>query len=138
MSKIALMTGADHGLGQNTALSTVRGGGDVIVANRSNAAQAEDVVAEIKAIGSEAVAIMRDVLKLARFSTFASNFQCSLSDVWSCDSFDHLVNRAGHGEFMPFARTTEAHFDTLLDMHVKGVDFLTQALRALIDDGGGT
>lgn len=36
---------------------------------------------------------------------------------------------------MPFAETTEAQFDTLFDMHVKGVDFLTQALRALTADG---
>ncbi len=55
------MTGANHGLGHNTAPSTVRGGGDVIMANRSNAAQAEDIVAEINSLGSEAVAIMRDV-----------------------------------------------------------------------------
>ena len=45
MSKIALVTGANRGLGRNTALSIARRGGDVIVAYRGNAEQAGEVVA---------------------------------------------------------------------------------------------
>lgn len=135
MSKIALVTGVNRGLGHNTALSISRGSGDVIVAYRSNAAQAEDVVGEIKAHGREVVAIRLDVSELAGFSTFARNLQRCLSDVWGRDSFDHLVKNAGHGKLMPFAETTEAPFNGLFDVHVKGVYFLMRALLPLIADG---
>lgn len=67
---------------------------------------------------------------------FAETLRASLHDVWGRDSFDHLVNNAGHGEFTPFAQTTQAQFDGLFAVHVKGVYFLTQALLPLIADGG--
>ncbi len=48
MSKIALITGANRGLGHNTALSIARQNGNIIVAYRRNTTQAEAVVAEIR------------------------------------------------------------------------------------------
>lgn len=136
MSKIALVTGANRGLGRNTALSIARHGEDVIVAYRGNAAQAAEVVGEIQALGRKAVALRLDVSKVSELPTFAATLQGCLHDVWGRDSFDHLVNNAGHGEFAPFAQTTEAQFDGLFNVHVKGVYFLTQALLPLIADGG--
>ncbi|OYU37445.1 MAG: 3-oxoacyl-ACP reductase [Pseudorhodobacter sp. PARRP1] len=136
MSKIALVTGANRGLGRNTALSIARRGGDVVVAYRGNAAQAAEVVGEIQALGRKAVALRLDVSKVSELPTFAATLQDSLRNVWGRDSFDHLVNNAGHGEFTPFAQTTEAQFDGLFNVHVKGVYFLTQALLPLIADGG--
>lgn len=136
MSKIALVTGANRGLGRNTALSIARHGGDVIVAYRGNTAQAGEVVAEIEAHGRKAVALQLDVSKVASFPAFAGTLRDSLRQVWGRDSFDHLVNNAGHGEFAPVSETTEAQFDGLFDVHVKGVFFLVQALLPLIADGG--
>lgn len=49
---------------------------------------------------------------------------------------DHLVNNVGHGDMADFAATTEAQFDALFNVHVKGVFFLTQALLPVIADGG--
>nr|WP_281179933.1 SDR family oxidoreductase [Paracoccus tibetensis] len=86
--------------------------------------------------GREAVAMRLDVSELPGFSAFASTLQRRLLDVWGRDSFDHLVNNAGHGEFTPFAETTKAQFDGLFDVHVKGVYFLTQALLPYIANGG--
>jgi len=136
MSKIALVTGANRGLGRNTALSIARHGGDVIVAYRGNAAQAGEVVAEIETMGRKAVALRLDVSKVASFPAFADTLRDSLREVWGRDTFDHLINNAGHGEFAPISETTEAQFDGLFDVHVKGVFFLTQALLPLIADGG--
>jgi NAD(P)-dependent dehydrogenase (short-subunit alcohol dehydrogenase family) len=50
--------------------------------------------------------------------------------------FDYLVNNAGIGIYAPFAETTEADFDRLMDIHLKGVFFLTQTLLPLIADDG--
>lgn len=136
MSKIALVTGANRGLGRNTALSIARHGGDVIVAYRGNATQAAEVVSEIEALGRKAVAVQLDVSQHDSFVAFAGTLRGALRDTWGRESFDHLVNNAGHGEFTPFAETSEAQFDGIFDVHVKGVYFLTQALLPLIADGG--
>lgn len=136
MSKIALVTGANRGLGRNTALSITRHGGDVIVAYRGNATQAAEVVSEIAALGRKAVALQLDVAQHESFAAFADTLRGTLRDGWGRESFDHLVNNAGHGALTPFAETSEAQFDGIFDVHVKGVYFLTQALLPLIADGG--
>ena len=59
-----------------------------------------------------------------------------LSEIWQRETFDHLVNNAGHGEMASLIETTEVQFDTLFAVHVKGVLFLTQALEPLLADGG--
>lgn len=59
-----------------------------------------------------------------------------LRERWQRDRFDFLVNNAGIGLHAGFADTTEAQFDRLLNVHFKGVFFLTQALLPLIADGG--
>ncbi|WP_205962134.1 SDR family NAD(P)-dependent oxidoreductase [Paracoccus siganidrum] len=125
-----------RGLGRNTALSIARHGGDVVLAYRGNAAQAAEVVTEIEALGRKAVALQLDLSRVADFPAFADALRDRLRQLWGRDSFDHLVNNAGHGEFAPIDETTEAQFDDLFDVHVKGVFFLTQALLPLIADGG--
>ncbi|TCA06692.1 MULTISPECIES: SDR family NAD(P)-dependent oxidoreductase [Rhizobium] len=136
MSKIAIVTGASRGLGRNTAVSIARHGGDVILTYRSRKAEAEAVVGEIEAMGRKAVALPLDVGNVATFPAFADQVRKALRDKFRRDSFDHLVNNAGHGEMAMFAETTEAQFDALFDVHVKGVFFLTQALLPLLADGG--
>ncbi|MBY3193646.1 SDR family NAD(P)-dependent oxidoreductase [Rhizobium laguerreae] len=136
MSKIAIVTGASRGLGRNTAVSIARHGGDVILTYRSGKAEAEAVVGEIEAMGRKAVALQLDVGNVATFPAFADQVRKALRDKFRRDSFDHLVNNAGHGEMAMFAETTEAQFDALFDVHVKGVFFLTQALLPLLADGG--
>ncbi|WP_417803564.1 SDR family NAD(P)-dependent oxidoreductase [Thalassospira lucentensis] len=136
MSKISLITGANRGLGRNTALSIAKAGGDVIVTYRSNEAQAQEVVEEIKALGQKAVALQLDVTETSTFSTFADAAKTTLEKTFGRSTFDHLINNAGHGEMTPFAETTEQQFDTLFDVHVKGVFFLVQALLPILADGG--
>lgn len=136
MSKISLVTGANRGLGRNTALSIANRGGDVIVAYRTNVEQAQAVVAQIRALGRKAVALELDLAQMASFTNFAESLRAELSEVWGRDTFDHLVNNAGHGEFAMLADTTEAQFDGLFNVHVKGVFFLVQALLPLLADGG--
>ncbi len=135
-TKIALVTGGSRGLGRNTALSIAQRGGDVILTYRSGADEAAAVVAEIEALGRKAVALPLEIGAVSGFPDFAERLRAALRATWGRDAFDHLVNNAGHGEMAPFAETTEAQFDALFDVHVKGVFFLTQALLPLIADGG--
>ncbi|ATQ77400.1 3-oxoacyl-ACP reductase [Massilia violaceinigra] len=136
MTKIAIVTGASRGLGRNTALSIARGGNDVIITYQSRADEAHAVVAEIEAMGRKAVAFQLDMGSVATFAPFAANLRTALRDTWQRDSFDHLVNNAGHGDYALIEQTTEAQFDSLVNVHFKGVYFLTQALLPLMADGG--
>lgn len=135
-AKITLVTGASRGLGRNTALSIARHGGDVIVTYHSRSNEAQAVVAEIQALGRKAVALQLDTGDIAAFAPFAERLRTTLRDTWSRDSIDHLVNNAGHGDYALIGDTTEAQFDGLVNVHFKGVFFLTQTLLPLIADGG--
>ncbi|MFZ6679347.1 SDR family NAD(P)-dependent oxidoreductase [Undibacterium sp. Tian12W] len=135
-NKIAIVTGASRGLGRNTALSIARKGGDVIITYHSRSDEAQAVVAEITAMGRKALALQLDVGNSAGFAAFAGKVRTALRDHWQRDSFDHLVNNAGHGDYALIAQTTEAQFDGLVNVHFKGVYFLTQALLPLLADGG--
>ena len=136
MTKIALVTGASRGLGRNTALSIARHGGDVVLTYRDRREDAEAAVAEIAALGRNAVAFQLDTGDVASFAAFADRLRTALRRTWNRDTFDHLVNNAGQGIYAPIAQTTEAQFDELVDVHFKGVYFLTQTLLPLIADGG--
>lgn len=133
---ITLVTGGSRGLGRNTAEHVARAGGDVILTYRSGADEAAAAVAAIQALGRKAVALQLDTGKVATFAAFAGRVREALASEWQRESFDHLVNNAGHGDTAPLADTTEAQFDRLVDVHFKGVFFLTQALLPLLADDG--
>ena len=136
MPRITLVTGASRGLGRATALAIARTGGDVILTYQSNAAAAEAVVADIAAMGSKAAALRLDTGEAHTFPAFIETMRTTLAHIWNRDRLDHLVNNAGHGDHALIADTTEAQFDRLFDVHVKGVFFLTQAILPLLEDGG--
>lgn len=136
MSKITLITGGSRGLGRSTALNVARRGGDVILTYRSRAAEADAVVAEIAALGRTARAFPLDTGEVSAFPAFVDRLKAALGETWGRADFDHLVNNAGYGEHVAIAETTEAQFDGLVNVHLKGVFFLTQALLPLIADGG--
>ena len=134
--KIAIVTGGNRGLGKNTVLHLARHGVDAIFTYRSHPAEAEAVVSEVAPLGARAVALSLDVADGQAFAGFAAQVQALLRTQWQREQFDFLVNNAGIGLHAGFADTTEAQFDQLLNVHFKGVFFLTQALLPLIADGG--
>jgi NAD(P)-dependent dehydrogenase (short-subunit alcohol dehydrogenase family) len=136
MTKIALVTGGSRGLGRNTAINIARKGSDVIITYRSRSDEAQATVADIKALGRKAIALQLDAGKTADFARFTGQVFAGLQETWGRDTFDFLVNNAGHAEVAPIGQMTEAQFDSLIDVHFKGVFFLTQALLPLIADGG--
>jgi NAD(P)-dependent dehydrogenase (short-subunit alcohol dehydrogenase family) len=135
-SKIALVTGSSRGLGKSTALNLAKKGVDTIVTYHSNAAEATKVVAEIEQLGAKAIALQLDTANTKTFDDFAVQVKQSLQSKWQTDHFDFLVNNAGTGVYASFADTTEEDFDHQMNIHVKGIFFLTQKLLPLINDGG--
>lgn len=131
-TKIALITGGSRGLGRATALALAAAGVDVIITYKSSEAQAREVVAEIEALGRRGVALSLDTTDIASFDSFANAVRTELPD----GRFDILVNNAGTALYSALEATTEAEFDQVFAVHVKGPFFLTQALLGLIADGG--
>jgi NAD(P)-dependent dehydrogenase (short-subunit alcohol dehydrogenase family) len=134
--KIALVTGGSRGLGRNTALKLAAQGVGVILTWRSGQAEAEQVLAEIERQGGQALALQLDVADCAGFAAFATQLRSALQAYWQREQFDFLVNNAGVGVHAAFAETSEAQFDQLLNIHLKGPYFLTQTLLPLLADGG--
>jgi len=135
-TKIAIVTGGSRGLGKNTAMKLAQRGVDVILTYRSQAAEAQAVVKDIEALGRRAAALQLDVADSSSFAAFAGAVREVLAHTWQRSDFDYLVNNAGVGIHAAFAETTEAQFDQLVNIHFKGVFFLTQALLGLMADGG--
>lgn len=134
--KIALITGASRGLGRNAALHLAARGVDIIFTYRQNQTEADSLLAELKALDVQAVALQLDMEQIGRYAEFAGAVQEALRSQWQREQFDFLVNNAGSGVHASFADTTEAQFDQMVNIHLKGVFFLTQKLLALIADGG--
>lgn len=135
-TKIAIVTGGSRGLGKNTALSLARKDIDVILTYQSRESAAQDVVAEIEALGRKAVALQLDVAQSRGFDAFATRVKDALQHTWGRETFDFLVNNAGIGINTPITETTEEQFDQLMNVHLKGPFFLTQKLLPLMADNG--
>lgn len=134
--KTAIITGGSRGLGKDMALSIARKGLDVILTYRSKEEEAKEVVAMIKQLGQKAAALQLDLTDLTTLDIFKTKVKGLLAG-WNVTSFDYLVNNAGMGATVPFEQVTESVFDEFLNVHFKGVYFLTQKLVPHMSHGGG-
>ncbi len=136
-TKIALVTGGSRGLGKDMALSLAHKGIDVILTYRAQKEEAEDVVKSIQTIGRKAVALPLDMALIANLDPFVQAVAGALEHGWSATGFDFLVNNAGMGGTVPFQDATETQFDEFMNVHYKGIYFLTQKLLPHLNEGGG-
>jgi len=136
MTKIALVTGGSRGLGRNTALKLARDNCGIVLTYHTRREDADAVVAEIESAGGRAAALRLDTGDVSQFARFCDEFVGALQKTWQPGTFDYLVNNAGHGVHAPFAETTQEQFDGFMNVHLKGVFFLTQTLLPVIEDNG--
>src|SRR6202453_2812085 len=134
--KIAIVTGGSRGIGRSTVESLAKRGVNTIFTYHTHGTDAEAVVGAVNDAGSEAVALQLDAGNIASFDAFVESVKDALSSL-GARPFDFLVNNAGNNHHnMPFEKSTEEEFDSVLSVHFKGVFFLTQKLLPLINDGG--
>ena len=134
--KIALVTGGSRGLGRDMALRLADRGIDVLFTYHNNADAAAEVVAELQSKGRKAAALQLDTADVKSFDAFFQKAAQTLQETFGADRFHFLVNNAGIGVYASFAETTEAQFDELMNIHLKGVFFLTQRALPVMADGG--
>lgn len=134
--RIAIVTGGSRGLGKNAALKLAAKGVGIILTWNSSQQEALDVVREIEQKGVKAAALQLNVGEVAGFEHFALQVGETLRQHWQRDSFDYLLNNAGVGLYAPYVETSEAQFDNVMNIHLKGPFFLTQRLLPLMRDGG--
>jgi NAD(P)-dependent dehydrogenase (short-subunit alcohol dehydrogenase family) len=133
--KTAIITGGSRGLGRITAVNLAHRGVDIISTYHSNAAEAQSLVREVETMGRKAAGFQLDTANLQTFDGFVREVARTLRG-WGRERFDYLVNNAGTSLHKPFEQTTEAEFDQIVNVHFKGVFFLTQKLLPLMNNGG--
>ena len=135
-NKIALITGGSRGLGKNAALRLAEQGHDVIISYNTKKEEAQAVVSEVKALGRKAAALQLNIEDINSLDAFMAQLIETLQHQWHTEKFDFLVNNAGVGATIPFAQATLQDFDRLMNIHYKGVFFLTQKCLPHLNNQG--
>jgi NAD(P)-dependent dehydrogenase (short-subunit alcohol dehydrogenase family) len=124
--RVVIVTGAARGLGRAIATRSAEAGARVVLADRE-AAEGEAVAAEIVAVGGVAFAVATDVSRLSDLERLCE------AAVARFGRIDGLVNNAGVNFVKPVLEVTEAEWDRVLDIDLKGSFFLTQfAARQMV------
>ena len=128
--KVALVTGASRGIGRAIAERLSRDGAAVAVNFSRNASEAQKLVAEIEAAGGKAFAIQADV---GSVSEIVRLFDETIAHF---GKLDILVNNAGIMFNKPVSAVTEAEFDRIFAVNVKGTFFACQQAATRLTEGG--
>src|ERR1700722_14745204 len=130
MKKIAIVTGASRGIGRVVAKRVARDGFAVVVNYLSNASEAEEVVAEIKASGGEAIAVQADV---ANQTDVERLFEETIKKF---GSIDVVVHNSGIMSLSPVGKAEVDLFDKVISTNLRGA-FLVLAEAAQHVASGG-
>ena len=125
--KVALVTGAQQGIGRAIALAFAREGADVGVNYLDDRGAADKVVQEVRGVGRRAVLVQADVAQPASAQAMVGQVVGELGGI------DVLVNNAGVYPRVPLLEMRESDWDLVLDVNLKGGFFCAQAAaRAMI------
>jgi 3-oxoacyl-[acyl-carrier protein] reductase len=128
--KIALVTGASRGIGRAIAERLAQDGASVVVNYSGSQGEAQKTVDKIKSAGGNAIAIQADV---GRVSEITRLFDESIKHF---GKLDILVNNAGVMFMKPISATTEADFDRIFAINVKGTFFACQQAATRLAENG--
>jgi glucose 1-dehydrogenase len=129
--KVALVTGSSQGIGQEIVLRLATEGANVIINYRSHPEGAEETLAKVEAAGgkcymaqcphSQGFTIKSDLGRVSQVQ------QLIAESIEHFGKLDILVNNAGIEKHAPFWEVTEADYDAVMNVNLKGVFFATQA-----------
>ena len=129
--QVALVTGGSRGIGEATAIAFAKAGADVAVSSRK-LPDLEKVAAEIRKIGRRALAVEAHIGRMDMLQPLVDRVVAEFGRI------DILVNNAGTNFFMPAMEMTEKGWDSVLNLDLKGLFFLSQAVaKQMIKQGTG-
>lgn len=129
--KVALVTGAQEGIGKAIALAYGREGASVVINYLDSQTAADETTSQIRALGQRAVSIAGDVAQAADVRRLVEAGE-------RLGGIDILVNNAGIFPRVEFLDMTEAQWDKVLDVNLKGTFLCTQAVaQQLVRRGRG-
>lgn len=127
--RVALVTGANTGLGQAMAIALAQAGADIVAIGRSDPV---DTAREVTALGRGFLAIEADLGAAPDHAALIAAAVARFGRV------DVLVNNAGIIHRADALEVSEADWDRVIDVNLKSVFFLSQAFaRRLVEQGGG-
>jgi 3-oxoacyl-[acyl-carrier protein] reductase len=130
--QVALVTGGSRGIGRATALAFAAAGADIAFCHLDDGAKAEETANEIRALGRRALHRSVDVVDIAATRAFALESAAAFGPI------DILFNNAGMNIRKKFEDYTEADYDRIMDVHIKGMFFMAQAVfPAMVARGRG-
>jgi len=129
-NKVAIVTGASKGIGTHIAKALAHAGAKVVVNYASSQASADQVVAEIRAAGGEAIAVRADVSKTAEVKAL---FDATIAKFGKVDL---LINNAGIAIYKILKDTTDDDFDRIFDINVRGVFLTLREAATRLENGG--
>ncbi|UOY93670.1 3-oxoacyl-[acyl-carrier-protein] reductase [Ectobacillus sp. JY-23] len=124
--QVALVTGASRGIGRAVALDLARQGASIIVNYAGNEVKANEVVDEIKALGSAAIAVKADVANGEEVAELIKTATDAFGKI------DILVNNAGITKDNLLMRMKEEEWDAVINTNLKGVFLCTKAVSRLM------
>ena len=119
--KVAIVTGSGSGIGQAIAERLAQEGANLVIDYRGHSDSAQETRAKVDATGARSIMLQADVTKLPDCDNLVEQ---AWQQLGSCDI---LVNNAGIEIHAPFLDITEADYDAVLNVNLKGAFFLTQA-----------
>jgi glucose 1-dehydrogenase len=120
--KVALVTGSSQGIGQAIAIRLATEGADIIINYRSHPDDAQETKAKVEAIGGKGLIVKADLRIVTDVKRMVAE------SIQNFGKLDILVNNAGMEKHASFWDVTEADYDDVLNVNLKGVFFATQAL----------
>lgn len=120
--KVALVTGSSGGIGQAIAVRLASEGADVVIDYRSHPEGAEETKAKVEATGRKGLVVKADL------GVVSDVRQMIAEGIQNFSKLDILVNNAGLEKRADFWEVTEADYDSVINVNLKGVFFATQAI----------
>lgn len=129
--KVALVTGGSRGIGRSSALGLAQAGAEVVVASRK-LPDLEKVAEEIRRLGRRSLAVAAHIARMEQINNLVSKVKGEFEKI------DILVNNAATNPVMdPALDIEERAWDTVMNLNLKGLFFLSQAVAKVMKEQGG-
>lgn len=130
-NKVALVTGGSRGIGRAIALGLAKSGADVVIASRK-IGDLENVAGEIKSLGRKCLPVATHIGRLEEIKNLVDKAGAEFGRI------DILVNNAATNPTMvPAMDIDDRAWDSIMNLNLKGLFFLSQAVARIMKEKGG-